>query len=157
MSFICLALVKLWFPCNAIYSLCIICSLPILPFWLSKTKRNLAKFAFFLNFSLSTFGFPIWQTNCGVNLISDGCHRLVGFICPPILNSLAKLLISNKSKNHPFKSASTKLSCSPQLIFASCSIWYCINNSTISCKGRINIELNWRPPSFGQRVCRNNC
>ena len=66
---------------------------------------------------------PIWQTNCGVNLISDGCHRLVGFICPPIPNSLVKLLILNKSKNHPSKSASGKLCCSPQFIFASWSIW----------------------------------
>ena len=42
MSFISLGLIKLWFLCNTIYPLCIICSFPILPFWLSKTKRYLA-------------------------------------------------------------------------------------------------------------------
>lgn len=52
MSFISLGLIKLWFLCNTIYPLCIICSFPILPFWLSKTKRYLVKFAFFLNFHL---------------------------------------------------------------------------------------------------------
>ena len=128
---------------------------PYLTFLTQQNKTVSCEICLFPEFS-SFFGFPIWPaTSFGVNLISDGCHRLVGFICSlPVLNKLAKLLIWNINSH---KNASDKLFYFPQFIFALWSIWYC----TISCKGQTNIELNQKTTIFWTRYFkgfrRNNC